>query len=72
MLDTSRRSSEKQVGKEPVSVGAHRQQVATFLLDPFDDSVTGSPYASSASVGMPIAWNSAFTFCRYSDSSVIS
>src|SRR5271165_6013200 len=37
VLDLSGGSAEKQVGEEAVSVGAHRHEVATLLLDPFDD-----------------------------------
>src|ERR1700704_6409265 len=37
VLDAGGGSAEKQIGKEAVPVGAHSDQVATFLLDPFDD-----------------------------------
>src|SRR5271157_254589 len=37
MLDLGGGGAEKQVGQEAVSVGAHRHQVTTLLLDPFDD-----------------------------------
>src|SRR5258707_15803285 len=37
VLDAGGGSTEKQIGKEAVPVGAHGDQVAAFLLDPFDD-----------------------------------
>src|ERR1700680_5003065 len=37
VLDAGGGSPEKQIGQEAVPVGAHGDQVAAFLLDPFDD-----------------------------------
>src|ERR1700686_160518 len=39
VLDAGGGSTQKQIGKEAVPVGAHGYQVAAFLLDSFDDFI---------------------------------
>ena len=41
VLDSGGGGAEEDVGEEAVAVGAHGDEVASFLFDPFDDFVGG-------------------------------